>query len=166
MNTPTLPAPQILPPLKSWQEAEWKEVDVEVTPGYRKRLKLPVSKPMKYVVQRLMKNPKTGEYFCLPVQPFGPCVRFTTDLTEQLGLPFSRNTLKRLLYAGFVDGYRVGPMTTLVDLSSLWDFLDKVRIRPDEPPFWNDTRRDLFCSWREIGSEEDRATLDYETDED
>jgi hypothetical protein len=59
---------------------------------------------------------------------------------EALGIP--RDTLRRLIDAGFVKGRKPSPMRRQVNLSSLSDHLDAVERDPD---FWTEARIKQFA---------------------
>jgi len=149
-----LKAPPSIPLLKELTEDELTEIEVEITPGVRRRVKVPKGRPPRFLVQRLVKNGRTGEYFCVPTQPYGPCVRLVSRLPSALGLPIGVMTLKRLIYSGFIRAYRLAPQITLIDIASLWEHLAATEVSPNKPLFWTQEKHLRYAEWRAYGSEE------------
>lgn len=148
---------QPIPGLAQLHEDDFTEITVEVSPGLRRHVKVPKGRPPKFLVQRLVKNGRTGEYFCIPTAPHGPCIRLGKNTPRDLGLPIGIMTLKRLIYAGFIRAYRLGPFTTLVDLASIWEHLHATEVHPSKPLFWTQEKCLKYSEWRAYGTEEDLA---------
>lgn len=152
-----------------WQAfAEWsgiakREIECEVIPGRKARVAIPQEAPPALIIFRLLKGREKGTYYTKPVELWGSLIRFNATLCEDLGLPIGRTTLWRLIYGGFIDAYRVAPMTTLIDLESLRQHLLKTKIDGNAVPFWSQERTLLYREWEKI-TPEMLAKLDAEQD--
>jgi len=136
-----------------WSGFKKQEIDVEIIPGRLCKVAIPQNAPPKVIIFRLLRNKKTGEFFTRPVDLWGGLVRFNSTLCEDLALPIGRTTLWRLIYGGFVDAFRMAPMTTLIDLESLRQHLLATKIDGNKPPFWTKDRITLYREWEKITPE-------------
>ena len=96
----------------------------------------------KYVLAKLTKR-TDGTYF-LGVMEWTQHVRMSVTLARDLGLPFDDNTLYRLIKAGFVAAAQPSPGCYMVDLASIARHIEATKVKPGEPPFWTEERRDAY----------------------
>ncbi|WP_397383437.1 hypothetical protein [Prosthecobacter sp.] len=136
-----------------WSGFTKREIEVEIIPGRKCKVAIPQEAPPKIIIFRLFKNKQTKEYFTRPVDLWGGLIRFNATLCEDLALPIGRTTLWRLIYGGFVDAFRMAPMTTLIDLESLRQHLIATKIDGNKAPFWNKERVMLYREWEKITPE-------------
>jgi hypothetical protein len=136
-----------------WSGFKKTEIEIEIVPGRKCKVAIPQDAPPKVIIFRLLRNKKTGEFFTSPVTLWGGLIRFNSTLCEDLALPIGRTTLWRLIYGGFVDAFRVAPMTTLIDLESLRQHLIATKIDGNAPPFWTRERVTLYREWEKITPE-------------
>jgi hypothetical protein len=148
-----------------WSGFKKAEIEVEIIPGRKCKVAIPQDAPPKVIIFRLLRNKKTGEFFTRPVDLWGGLIRFNATLCEDLALPIGRTTLWRLIYGGFVDAFRMAPMTTLIDLESLRQHLIATKIDGNKAPFWTKDRITLYREWEKI-TPETLAKLDAEGQED
>lgn len=94
--------------------------------------------PPTVVLCRLARQPN-GLYAPVPIE-WGPQVRMTRSLHEQLGLPCSFMTLRKLILSEMVTGRIIAPGTLSVDLGSLIDHFEATRVSWDKPRFWTAER--------------------------
>jgi len=126
--------------LDQWPRPE-REITVQFAPGRACRARVPSDKVPRLVLARLV--PKGGgEYQLVPVS-FDPWVRLTERLPKDLGLDCDSRVLRRWAMCDFIKGRVLGPLITQIELGSLYDFLEAVRI--DAPtPFWTAERVKLY----------------------
>lgn len=136
-----------------WTGFTKKEIEVEIIPGRKCKVAIPQDAPPKVIIFRLFKDKAKGTFFTRPVDLWGGLIRFNSTLCEDLALPIGRTTLWRLIYGGFVDAFRVAPMTTLIDLESLRQHLIKTKIDGNAPPFWTKEKVTLYREWEKITPE-------------
>lgn len=116
---------------------------VEFMPG--RRVAVPaalLAMPERYAVCKLVRQ-SNGMYAPVPIE-FGPTVRMTRAQHEQLGLPCSYTTLRKLVLAEFVTGHVVTPDVITVDLRSLVEHFERTRVSYDRPKFWTPERVERF----------------------
>jgi hypothetical protein len=107
---------------------------VQLAPGQESRIPVPREAVPRYGMVQLMRQ-TDGTY--LPVlKTWSETVRLTCSLPNDLGLDVSYNTLVRLVTAGFVQGTRIAPETTLIDLESLVAHMEACR----DPEYWTPAR--------------------------
>jgi hypothetical protein len=88
----------------------------------------------KYVICKLVRQ-ANGMYAPVPME-WGPMVRMTRRLLEDLGLPCSYQTLYKLVKGGFVKGCLPSPWVLMIDVASLIGHFNATRVNPEGPMFW------------------------------
>jgi hypothetical protein len=134
------------PPDEAWCAPVNQEIEVELYPGARVRVKVPDTIPQ-YATMALVKNPATGTYQLTPCV-WAQHVRMTEDLAARLGLGVSTSVFYRLLSTGFVKSSEFGPRTLLVDLISVLKHLHRTRRQPGKKSWWTPERKDLWNATR------------------
>jgi hypothetical protein len=114
--------------------------EVQIAPGTGTHTLIPRSSVPRYGVVRLLAN-QDGT-FDTSLLTWGEMRRLTTDLPAKLGLDISYNTLKRLVFSGFVAGSRPAPNTILIDLGSLATHMEACA----DPDFWTPSRVARFST--------------------
>lgn len=120
-----------------------ESVLVEFMPG--RTCSMPVAllqEPAKMVICRLVKQPN-GLYGMVPIE-WGPMVRMTRTLHQELGLPCSFITIYKLVKSGIVKGRLPAPKTLMIDLASLAEHFRRTTISPDRPRFWTRELTEAF----------------------
>lgn len=138
---------------KAWSGFTKREIQVEIVPGRKCWVTIPQEAPPKMIVFRLFPDKKNGGFFTRPLTLWGGLVRINDTLCADLGLPIGRTTLWRLVYAGFLDAFRVAPMTTLLDLDSVRQHLLATKIDANAPPYWTAERLTRYREWEKITPE-------------
>jgi len=116
---------------------------VEFMPGRVAELPAELMRePAKMVICKLVKQ-GNGMYAPVPVE-WGPMVRMSRKLHQELGLPCSFITIYKLVKAGLIVGRMPAPKTLLIDLASLVEHFQNTVVDPDKPRFWNDERTRKF----------------------
>jgi hypothetical protein len=108
----------------------------EVSPGRWVPLRPGVEVPS-VTLARWIENPDHS-YKLLPFTE--RLIRVDRHLQNKLGLGDRWDTLSRLITAGFVEGLRICPKTTLLNLESYYNHLSRVA---EDPEFWAEGKGNL-----------------------
>lgn len=109
---------------------------------------LPEFEVPSHVLCRLVPGKEAGTYTLQP-EPYPGWVRLTDDFGKRLGLiGLSSSTMRRLLWAGYIEHARVGADTIMVSIESLLAHLARTANDcAQEKSFWDAKRRD---HWRTV----------------
>jgi hypothetical protein len=127
--------------------AALKETLSEIAPGVWVT-GLPEFEVPSHVLCRLMPGKEPGTYILQP-EPYPGWVRLTDDFGKRLGIHgLSASTLRRLLWAGYIEHARVGADTIMVSIESLLSHFHRTANDcAQEKSFWDAKRRE---HWRSV----------------
>lgn len=105
----------------------------QVAPGIWMRTET-AKKPPEVVLAHLIEEPD-GRYRVVPI--FEELVRVDIKLLKLLGIEKQRNTLSRLIDSGLVEGVKIAPGTTLLNLASWFNHVARCA---EDPYLWEKGR--------------------------
>lgn len=122
------------------------ELLAEVAPGIFRPLVPPIDIP-RYVIARLTPT-ADGNYRLTPAREWTGWIKIT-DVAADDTLPnVSRQTLRRLILAGFIDGAQLIPGCWFVKLESLIDHITRTASEDPENSWWTPARRQAYAAAR------------------
>ncbi len=106
--------------------SDLQTIEVEISPGRTCRCRLVDGVIPQIVLARVVPR-AGGGYHLVPVDDLSATVRLTLGLPRRLGIQCGYNTFRRLIVCGMIKARTLSFKTTLIDLASLNEHLQRTR---------------------------------------